>query len=290
MSLTKEEESRSADGESMKSDGAKSLLLAENAQIAQIKNRNSELETLNLSLRQLLDVSRNREKALVKKLEDMGFDTTLDIESNTPETPYKYVFGSCPLEPHTSFTSAICERGGWLIGLLAFQSCSSFILASHENLLKDHPSIVYFLTMLVGAGGNAGNQAAVRVIRGIAVGSVNESTRSYFLFRELVMAFALSTLLGIAGIVRTLLSAQTSLAESFAICVSLMTIVFISIMAGCVLPLLLQICRVDPAHSSTTIQVIMDISGVLISCMLASSLLDTPFGKTLLTHIGVLAS
>lgn len=27
--------------------------------------------------------------------------------------------------------------------------------------------IVYFLTMLVGAGGNAGNQASVRVIRGI---------------------------------------------------------------------------------------------------------------------------
>ena len=31
---------------------------------------------------------------------------------------------------------------------------------------------VFFLTMLVGAGGNAGNQAAVRIIRGLAVGAV----------------------------------------------------------------------------------------------------------------------
>ena len=36
-----------------------------------------------------------------------------------------------------------------------------------EALLQDHPTIIYFLTMLVGAGGNAGNQASVRVIRGM---------------------------------------------------------------------------------------------------------------------------
>ena len=42
------------------------------------------------------------------------------------------------------------------------QSCSGFILARNELLLEAHPVIIYFLTMLVGAGGNAGNQASVR--------------------------------------------------------------------------------------------------------------------------------
>jgi Mg/Co/Ni transporter MgtE len=262
------------------------MLSAENAQVAKTVSRNSELEAQNASLRQLLEISRNREKGLVMKLEGMGHDTTLDLEYPT-EVPFKAKFGTCPLEPETSFLSSLLERGGWLIGLLAFQSCSSFILASHEELLQDHPSIVYFLTMLVGAGGNAGNQAAVRVIRGIAVGTVNASTRNYFIFREFLMACSLSALLGVAGIVRTLLSAQTSLSESFAICVSLMTIVFISIMAGSVLPLLLQACRIDPAHSSTTIQVIMDISGVLITCTLASTLLDSSFGQMILAPFGL---
>lgn len=68
----------------------------------------------------------------------------------------------CPVEPNISFTDALKSRANWLVGLLALQSCSGFILARNEALLQDHPVIVYFLTMLVGAGGNAGNQASVR--------------------------------------------------------------------------------------------------------------------------------
>lgn len=70
--------------------------------------------------------------------------------------------GSCPLEPDISFKDALKDRAKWLVGLLALQSMSGFILARNELLLQTHPVIVYFLTMLVGAGGNAGNQAAVR--------------------------------------------------------------------------------------------------------------------------------
>ena len=42
------------------------------------------------------------------------------------------------------------------------QSFSGIILSRNEALLADHPVIIFFLTMLVGAGGNAGNQASVR--------------------------------------------------------------------------------------------------------------------------------
>jgi len=68
----------------------------------------------------------------------------------------------CPLEPDISFKAALKDRAYWLVGLLTLQSLSGFILARNELLLQTHPVIVYFLTMLVGAGGNAGNQAAVR--------------------------------------------------------------------------------------------------------------------------------
>jgi hypothetical protein len=34
-----------------------------------------------------------------------------------------------------------------LIGLLIFQSFSSFVLAANQELIKDHPSIIYFLTI-----------------------------------------------------------------------------------------------------------------------------------------------
>jgi hypothetical protein len=70
--------------------------------------------------------------------------------------------GTCPIEPDISFRAALKDRAYWLVGLLTLQSMSGFILARNEELLQTHPVIVYFLTMLVGAGGNAGNQAAVR--------------------------------------------------------------------------------------------------------------------------------
>jgi hypothetical protein len=61
-----------------------------------------------------------------------------------------------------SFWAMVQDRAGWLVGLLILQSMSSFILARNERLLQEHVIIVRYLTMLVGAGGNAGNQASVR--------------------------------------------------------------------------------------------------------------------------------
>ena len=55
----------------------------------------------------------------------------------------------------------------WLLGLLVLQSTSSFVLEQYQELLKQHLVVTVFLTMLVGAGGNAGNQSAIKVIRGL---------------------------------------------------------------------------------------------------------------------------
>jgi len=68
----------------------------------------------------------------------------------------------CPLEPTISFGEALRDRAYWLVGLLILQSLSGIILMRNEALLTNHPVIIYYLTMMVGAGGNAGNQASVR--------------------------------------------------------------------------------------------------------------------------------
>jgi len=191
---------------------------------------------------------------------------------------------TCPIEPDISFIDAMRDRAYWLVGLLAFQSCSGFILSRNEALLETHPVIIYFLTMLVGAGGNAGNQASVRVIRGLALGSVNESTQGQFLWRELKMAFVLSAILSVAGFIRAIVF-STPLPETVAITCALALIVFISICLGAVLPLFLKKIGIDPAHSSTSIQVIMDILGVVLTVFVSTTLLVNPFFQTYLDKI-----
>ncbi|KAG7350465.1 magnesium transporter [Nitzschia inconspicua] len=174
----------------------------------------------------------------------------------------------------------IADRAGWLVGLLVFQSLSSFILARNEDLLRHHAVIVQFLTMLVGAGGNAGNQASVGVVRGLAVGTIDRYNVRQFLQRELVVGVALSIIIGIAGFVRASVFA-IPLLETMAITSSLFMIVIISVVAGALLPLGMQMVGIDPAHSSTTIQVIMDITGVVITVHVSSFVLDSDFRQWL---------
>ena len=172
-----------------------------------------------------------------------------------------------------SFWHDIKERAGWLIGLLFLQSCSSFIIQYNESFLQDHMVIVQFLTMLVGAGGNAGNQAAVRVIRGLAVGTLNDRTMRPFLKGEVKMAFGLSALLGLTGFIRAAIF-RTPAGETVAVTTSLCAIVLISVGIGNMLPLGMKKVGIDPAHSSTTIQVVMDIMGVLITVCVSSIVLS----------------
>ncbi|KAL3941020.1 MAG: hypothetical protein SGBAC_004561 [Bacillariaceae sp.] len=151
------------------------------------------------------------------------------------------------VDEHT-FMQSVADRAGWLVGLLILQSMSSFIIARNETLLQQHGVLVQFLTMLVGAGGNAGNQASVRVIRGLATGSIDHSNTRLFLRREVFMGMCLSIILAIAGFGRALIF-FTPWPETFAITVSLFIIVACSVVIGSLLPLGMRSVGIDPAHS-----------------------------------------
>jgi Mg/Co/Ni transporter MgtE len=166
----------------------------------------------------------------------------------------------------------LLERAGVLIALLIFQSCSSFILEDYEVFLLRHSVIVFFLTMLVGAGGNAGSQAAVLVVRGLATGEITARNAPGYVLGEAKMAFSISVLMVGAGYVRVILFGYSQL-DALAISCSLLAIVFSSVLIGSTLPLMLHRWQLDPAHAGATIQVIMDLMGVCITCLVCSIML-----------------
>lgn len=122
------------------------------------------------------------------------------------------------------------------------------------------------------------------VIRGLALGTLNERTQGQFLQREFKMAVALSAVLSTAGFVRAA-AFRTPFAETVAVTAALCMIVFSSICLGAVLPLFLKRLGVDPAHSSTTIQVIMDILGVVLTVLVSAALLDSPLGQATIARL-----
>ncbi|CAE8740977.1 unnamed protein product [Polarella glacialis] len=171
------------------------------------------------------------------------------------------------------------HRAGWLVVLLMCQSTSSLILQRFEFLIKSHPVVIYFLTMLVGAGSNAGGQSTVLVVRRLALAAARGDRQRLSVRRivghEVGVGLRLAVVLFLACIVRCVLFKVNRL-ECLTICLSMLVIVFTSTLIGSALPLLLSRLGVDPAHAGATIQVIMDVSGVLLTCAVSTIVLGVP--------------
>lgn len=91
--------------------------------------------------------------------------------------------------------SVLKERISVLGGLMVIQSLSGMILARFEDMIQKHVVVTLFLTMLVGAGGNAGNQSTVNIIRGLATGQVNNNNARTVVLLEGKLGFALGIVL-----------------------------------------------------------------------------------------------
>eukprot|EP00914_Ancora_sagittata_P009047 GHVO01017445.1.p1 GENE.GHVO01017445.1~~GHVO01017445.1.p1 ORF type:complete len:256 (+),score=23.10 GHVO01017445.1:83-850(+) len=166
---------------------------------------------------------------------------------------------------HADTMDKFWHRAGWLVFLLIFQSTASFVLRGFDNLLKAHPTVVYFLPMLIGAGGGAGSQSTVLVIRNMALGS--ECSARALVFKQLMTGMALGLILLAFSFVGVLLFGSTT-AEGFAVCIATLSIVIVSVIIGTLLPIMFQMFGIDPAHAGAAIQAAMDVVGVLVTCVI----------------------
>ena len=204
---------------------------------------------------------------------------------------------------------SVCSRSGVLVMLLLIQSGSGAILGSYSELVGKHIVIVSSLTMLVGAGGNASNQAAVAMIRRLALDpGLSWAKGMGCVGREAMIGAGLAGILCVLGGVRTALSLGCDLSAVVpnavavwgeagesgwgsvagrvlgvapvdgvsvgAISLSLGVIVFVSVVLGSLFPLLLHGVGLDPAHAGPIVQVVMDILGVYTTCVVCHTLLS----------------
>lgn len=197
------------------------------------------------------------------------------IKQEGSEDVYR-MFGLVPVEYSyfaIPFWQLIWQRGKWLCGLFIFQSFSSFILASYSSMLDQYTIISVFLTMLIGTGGNAGNQSATLVIRGLTTKEMSRSNAWKVLLREFNVSIVIASALVVVCFARVLFTYH-DLLSACAISLSLFLIVIASIFSGALIPLILDRLNIDPAHSAAPfLATLMDIVGVLIYCVVCSKML-----------------
>lgn len=196
------------------------------------------------------------------------------IKQEGSDDVYK-MSGLIPVEHsyfETSVWKLVWQRGIWLVGLLLFQSFSSIILGYYDSLLSKYTIISVFLTMLIGTGGNAGNQSATLVIRGLTTKEMSRYNAWRVLFRELFVGFCIASVLLVIGFSRVYFS-HYDFVSSIAISFSLFLIVMVSIVSGSLIPLILDRFNIDPAHSAAPfLATLMDILGVMIYCFICSKI------------------
>merc|ERR1719343_1408830 len=110
--------------------------------------------------------------------------------------------------------------------LLMCQSTSSLILEHFQVLLSSHPVVIYFLTMLVGAGGNAGGQSTVLVVRRLALAAHGRDKDARFsmtsvISKEVSVGARLALVLFAAAAFRCLIF-KVQGKECLAICLSML--------------------------------------------------------------------
>jgi len=197
------------------------------------------------------------------------------IKEEGSEDVYK-MFGLIPVDQgyfSTPIWQFVWQRGVWLVGLLILQSLSSLILSSYNDMIGKYTIIAVFLTMLIGTGGNAGNQSATVVIRGLTTREMSRRNAHKVFWRELTVGLLMAAVLMVVAFARVYWSYRDWV-SALVISLSLYLIVITSMALGALIPIMLERFDIDPAHSAAPfLATLMDVLGVLIYCFVCSKLL-----------------
>jgi magnesium transporter len=157
-------------------------------------------------------------------------------------------------------------------GVMAF-----YIIDGFEDALVKFTGLAAFIPVIMGMGGNIGNQSSTIVVRGIATGRINVHDFSRVVTKELAVGVILGVIYGtFIGVVAKLSFAADPFSWSLAISVGLAIISSMSVAAlvGSTVPLILERLHIDPAVATGPfVSTSIDIVSVYCYFMIARYLL-----------------
>lgn len=180
----------------------------------------------------------------------------------------------------TGAFSMFLNRIPWLLLLMVSATFTGSIIGSFEASLAVVPMLTAFIPMLMGSGGNAGSQASVAVIRGIALNEIEIKDFFRVVWKEIRVSVLSAVALGVATYVKIMLIDNLLMGSgvtpmvAFVVCLTLAIVIIVAKLVGCMLPLIAKCLRLDPAvMASPFITTIVDAISLLVYFAIASSVL-----------------
>lgn len=172
----------------------------------------------------------------------------------------------------TPLRTLVASRVVWLLVLAIGATLTVQVLSVFEDMLAEATVLALFVPLVIGTGGNTGNQAATTITRALALNDVSPRDVGRVLLRELIVGAALGTLLGLLGGMIT----AVVFAPQIGITIGL-TLIGVCTMAattGGIMPIIARALRVDPAvFSNPFITTFVDATGLIVYFLIARTVL-----------------
>jgi len=202
-------------------------------------------------------------------------DDALRILENADSEDQARIGGSAPLrQPYltTSVASLVRSRVVWLMVLAIGAALTVEVLDVFEATLAEVVTLALFVPLLIGTGGNTGNQAATTVTRALALQDVTSRDIVRVIIREFRVGLVLGLILGSVGFILTSVIFDRSL--GLVVGLTLLSVCTMAATVGGAMPLLASAIRADPAvFSNPFITTFVDATGLVTYFLIAKAIL-----------------
>jgi len=164
------------------------------------------------------------------------------------------------------------SRVVWLLVLALGATLTVQVLEVFESTLGQVVTLALFVPLIIGTGGNTGNQAATTVTRALALDDVTPRDIGGVIAREFRVGLSLGVLLGSVAFVLTSLVYDSSVGAVIGL--TLVSICTLAATVGGAMPLVAKSIRADPAvFSNPFITTFVDATGLVIYFLIAKAVL-----------------
>ncbi len=203
------------------------------------------------------------------------FDDIMDVEEEeTTEDFHKFgAFQNAIINPLKAKASFMYQkRILWLTILVFMNIFSGAAISSFQNVIQAMVSLMFFLPLLIGSGGNAGSQSATLMIRSLAIGDVEVSDWFKLVGKEFLVSFFLGITMA-AGV--SLIASFRAPEIILIVALTMILTVMAGSLIGLTIPFIFTKLKIDPATASAPlITSLADITGVWIYFSVAARFLN----------------
>lgn len=172
----------------------------------------------------------------------------------------------------TPVRTLVRSRVVWLFVLAIGATLTVQVLSVFESTLEQVTALALFIPLLIGTGGNTGNQASTTVTRALALGDIENRDIFKVFTREFRVGLTMGSLIGLIGGIIT--GAIYGASIGITIGLTLMAVCTLAASVGGIMPIIARFLHVDPAvFSNPFITTFVDATGLIVYFLIAKAVL-----------------